>query len=81
MEAENEPVSFNHLLNSILQTHKSKKDQNIDSVTGVQHVDYSDSELTTLVQVLWNDRYTSSREEFKNAVSEVISKRINDIET
>ena len=81
MESDNEPVSFNHLLNSILQTHKSKKEQKIDSVTGVQHVDFSESELTTLVQVLWNDRYTNSRQEFKNAVSEVISKRINEIET
>jgi hypothetical protein len=81
MESENEPVSFNHLLNSILQTHKSKKEQKVDNITGVQYVDFSDSELTTLVQVLWTDRYTSSREEFKNAVSEVISKRINEIET
>jgi hypothetical protein len=81
MSNENESVSFNLLLNSILQTHKNKREQQVDEITGVQFVDFSEEELTRLVQVLWNDRYTNSRDEFKNSVSEAIANRVKKIET
>ena len=68
-------VALGHLVDSITEIHEnSKMVGSIDE--NIEYVDFKDDEIKRFIAALWIDRYSSSREGFKNEVSKSVSDRI-----
>lgn len=73
MDAEN--VALGHLISSITEIHRNSRESG--SIDGnIDFFDFSEEEIKDFVAALWLDRYTTSREGFKDEVSKSVSERI-----
>ena len=73
---KNQNIALTHLLQSISDIHLESKSKGFIE-DGIDYFDFDIEELKGLIAALWEDRYTNSRESFKDEVGKIITEKMN----
>jgi hypothetical protein len=70
-----ETVAYQHLLATMLEIHRNNAD-GVDLHPDVDFVSFSEEEITVLVESLWANRFSESRNDFQDMVGQLINKMV-----
>ena len=70
-----ETVAYQHLLATMLEIHRKNED-GAGSDSDVDFVSFTEEEITALVESLWANRFSESRNDFQDMVGQLINKLV-----
>ena len=70
-----EAPTFQLLVDSILERHRDLKREH-DANPDLEYVDFTELEISAMIESLWIDRFGSSRQRFHEAVGDAVASQI-----